>query len=239
MIRLALVEDDPDLLDDTAFALRDEGLQVFGCADGPALGQLLMAEHIHVVVLDIGLPGEDGLTIARRLRRERPGLGIIMLTARSAPRDRVQGMENGADMHMGKPVDVRELALVIRALARRLGVKNEPANPSLTLFVTENMLLTPAGGRIDLTPSETLVLSRLARATGRQASRRQIIEAFGSIYRDYDERRLEAIVSRLRKKLEAAGLPSDTLRAIRGVGYALHGSLEEHMGTTLPAEPEA
>lgn len=233
MIRVAVVEDDRDLLDDVAFALRDEGLQVAACADGRALDRQLEEERFDVLVLDIGLPGEDGKSIARRLRRDQPRLGIVMLTARTAARDRVQGMEDGADVYMCKPVDLRELALVIRALARRLGSEDAPATQALSLIVGENLLITPSGERIDLTPSESLVLSRLSRAAGAQATRRQIIEAFGERYLEYDERRLETIVSRLRKKLEAAGLPADTVRAVRGIGYALQAPLQERLGRRM------
>jgi DNA-binding response OmpR family regulator len=243
MIRVAVVEDDVDLIDDVAFALRDEGLCVTPCADGRALDQLLAAECLDVVVLDIGLPGEDGRSIARRLRRDQPRLGIVMLTARTMVRDRVQGMEDGADVYMCKPVDLRELALVIRALARRLGSEEAPAMPVLRLIVSENLIITPSGQRIELTPHESLVLARLARAAGRQATRRQIIEAFGESYLGYDERRLETIVSRMRKKLEAAGLPADAVRAVRGVGYALRLPIQERLGrrmvhgeTTVPIE---
>lgn len=233
MIRVAVVEDDVDLLDDVAFALRDEGLLVTPCVDGRALDRLLAAECLDVLVLDIGLPGEDGRAIARRLRRDQPSLGIVMLSARTMVRDRVQGMEDGADVYMCKPVDLRELALVVRALARRLGSEDAPVTPVLSLIVSENLLITPAGQRIELTPNEALVLSRLSRAAGGKATRRQIIEAFGESYLDYDERRLETIVSRMRKKLEAAGLSADTVRAVRGVGYALQVPLQERLGRRM------
>ena len=230
MIRVALVEDDRDLLEDIAFSLRDEGLYVADCIDSQSLDHRLEVEHFDVVVLDIGLPGEDGLSIARRLRRTQSQLGIIMLTARTAASSRVQGMVDGADVYLGKPTDLRELALVIRALARRLGLDKPPSTAELVLYAAENVMLTPAGKRIDLTASETLVLSRLSRSTGFQCTRKQIIEAFGAIYVDYDERRLETIVSRLRRKLEASGLPADTLRAVRGIGYALNVNVEERQG---------
>jgi len=233
MIRVAVVEDDVDLLDDVAFALQDEGLLVTPCADGRALDLHLAADYLDVVVLDIGLPGEDGRSIARRLRRDQPRLGIVMLTARTMVRDRVQGMEDGADVYMCKPVDLRELALVIRALARRLGSEDVPAAPVLRLIVSENLMITASGQRIELTPLEALVLSRLSRAPGGQATRRQIVEAFGESYLEYDERRLETIVSRMRKKLEAAGLPADTVRAVRGVGYALRVPLQERLGRRI------
>ncbi len=233
MIRVAVVEDDTDLLDDVSFALRDDGLVVSACADGTVLDGLMEQECFDVLVLDIGLPGENGRSIARRLRRDQPRLGIVMLTARTAIRDRIQGMEDGADVYMCKPVDLRELTLVIRSLARRLGGEETSAPGNLSLVVSEHLLILTSGQRIDLTQSETLVLSRLSRGAGGQATRRQIIEAFGESYLAYDERRLETIVSRLRKKLEAAGLPAETLRAVRGAGYMLTAPLQERLGRRL------
>jgi len=234
MIRVALVEDDCNLLDDMAFNLRDEGLVVVACADGPALDAHLAQHSVEVVVLDIGLPGEDGLSIARRLRRTHPRLGLVMLTARTAAVDRVRGMEEGADAYLGKPVDVRELVLVIRALVRRIGLNDEPLDEACVLCPDTGMLHLPTGQTLELTPSEVLLLSRLARAPGGQATRRQLIEAFGARYRDYDERRLEAIISRLRKKLDSVCPGTDSLRAVRGIGYVLGMPLVERpRGTTL------
>lgn len=222
MIRVALVEDDLDLLDDMGFLLREEGLDVVACADGPALDRHLARASVEVVVLDIGLPGEDGLSIARRLRRTHPRLGLVMLTARTAMSDRVRGMEEGADVYLGKPVDLRELSLVIRALVRRMGVEvSAHDEETCVLFPEDCLLRTPSGERLELTPSEVLLLSRLARAPGGQATRRQLIEAFGARYSDYDERRLEAIISRLRRKLAPICPAGESLRAVRGIGYVL------------------
>jgi DNA-binding response OmpR family regulator len=231
MIKVALVEDDRDLLEDVSFSLRDEGFSVTACSEAAILDRHLSEESFDIAVLDVGLPGEDGFSVARRLRRDYPQLGIIMLTARTSARSRVHGMEQGADVYLGKPVDLRELALVIRALARRIAAVEAPGEDALTLLIDENILCLPEGKRVELTPSEMLVLSRLARATGSQATRRQLVEAFGENFLAYDERRLEAIVSRLRRKLEAAGLPADTLRAVRGMGYALRLSVLEKAKT--------
>jgi DNA-binding response OmpR family regulator len=230
MTHVALVEDDLDLREDVAFALRDEGFEVVSCGCGEELDRAMMQATFDVVVLDIGLPGEDGLSIARRLRSSQPELGIVMLTARTVSSARVLGMEEGADAYLGKPTDLRELALVIHALVRRLLAGKPPDASALTLVATDNLLLTPGGATVELTPTETLLLSRLARMSGHKATRRQIIEGFGEAYFDYDERRLEAIVSRLRRKLEAAGLPGDTVHALRGSGYMLNVPIEERAG---------
>ena len=240
MTRVALVEDDLDLLEDVAFSLRDEGFEVVTCGCGQELDRAMAQAKFDVVILDIGLPGEDGLSIARRLRASQPELGIVMLTARTVSSARVKGMEEGADAYLGKPTDLRELALVIHALVRRLDSGKPPDATALTLVVTDNLLLTPGGTSLDLTPTETLLLSRLARMSGHKASRRQIIEGFGEAYFDYDERRLEAIVSRLRRKLESIGLPSDTLQAVRGSGYVLTVPVEERSGraySPIPTTP--
>ena len=156
MTRVALVEDDLDLLEDVAFALRDEGFEVVTCGCGQELDRAMAQTEFDVVVLDIGLPGEDGLSIARRLRASQPELGIVMLTARTVASARVKGMEEGADAYLGKPTDLRELALVIHALVRRLDAGKPPDASALTLVVNDNLLLTPGGASLDLTPTETL-----------------------------------------------------------------------------------
>ena len=230
MSRVALVEDDLDLLEDVAFALRDEGFEVVTCGSGEELDRAMAQTKFDVVLLDIRLPGEDGLSIARRLRASQPELGIVMLTARTVSSARVRGMEEGADAYLGKPTDLRELALVIHALVRRLGAGKPPDASALTLVVSDNLLLTPSGASLELTPTETLLLSRLARMTGHKATRRQIIEGFGEVYFDYDERRLEALVSRLRRKLESVGLPAEAVQAVRGSGYVLNVPIEERVG---------
>lgn len=227
MIRVAMVEDDADLLDEASFSLRHEGFDVAACASGRELDELLRRESVDVAVLDIGLPGEDGLAIARRLRRDHPQCGIVMLTARAEVADRIAGMEEGADAYLAKPADFRELALVVRAVARRVAPAESPGASGLILAVRDEALTLPGGARVELTRSETLVLSRLARAPGQQATRSQLAEALGARYADYDPRRLEAVISRLRKKLALAGLDGDALRAVRHAGYLFAVPLSE------------
>ena len=226
MIHIAIVEDDDDLRDDITFNLRDEGFQVSPCADAKNLDAVLDEFGVDVVVLDVGLPGEDGLSVARRLRRRWPQLGIVMLTARTARAERIEGLEEGADAYLGKPADMRELALVVRALARRVNKSGQVAD-GLTLDAVAHTLYLPDGTRLELTPSECLILARLARAPRQQANRNQLIEALGGDRYDYDERRLEALVSRLRRKLTGAGLTPSVLVAERGVGYELRLPLAE------------
>lgn len=228
MIKVAVVEDDPDLLEELHDNLSAEGLTIYACAHGADLTRVLPTQGLDAVVLDLGLPGEGGDSIVRRLRRDWPRLGIVILSARSQAQDRVRLMEEGADVYMTKPVDMRELALVIRALVRRLAF-DAKQQQVLVLLPDKHQLISAHGVAVDLTGSETTVLARLARATGQQLSRRQIIEALGGDYLQYDERRLEALISRLRKKLELAGLPAQSLSAVRGQGYALQAALYERI----------
>lgn len=229
MIHIAIVEDNPDLLDEVCFVLRHEGFDVTACKHGAALDLALDQHTFDVIVLDIGLPGEDGFSIARRLRQSYPTTGIVMMTARGSLDDRILGMEEGADAYLTKPVDLRELALVIQAIARRLSLAEKTTATTLILCVRDQTLQLLDGTRIGLTRSEALLLSCFAQAPEQQATRQQLIEALGQRYLDYDPRRLEAIVSRLRKKLVKAGFAEDAIRVMRQTGYYF---------SPLIAEPE-
>src|SRR5690606_2100697 len=110
----------PDLLDELAFHLRRQGHGVAALPDGVALDAHLAGAEVDVLVLDLGLPGEDGLSIARRLRRTQPGIAIAMLTARGQLDDRLLGLNSGADIYLVKPVDMRELSAVVESLYRRV-----------------------------------------------------------------------------------------------------------------------
>ena len=121
MLTVAIVEDNADVLDDVLFNLGRMGFQASGFTDGAALDAALATGQVWpVLVLDLGLPGEDGLSIARRLRQSYPAVGIIALTARGRLDDRVAGLNEGFDLYLVKPVDMVELAAAIRAVARRV-----------------------------------------------------------------------------------------------------------------------
>lgn len=223
MTRIAVVDDIPELLDDICFHLRQAGHAVQGAADGRALSALIPLFRPDIVVLDVGLPGEDGLQIASRLRAQQPDIGIVMLTGRTALPDRLAGHRQGADHYLVKPVQVDELVLVVRALARRLGPSEGTGwalNPAaMTLSV-------PGGEALAVTHNEACLLAAIARAPQRQCSRQQLASALGEDWRTYDERRLEATVSRLRRKLADAAGREAPLRAIRGQGYGFIEALQ-------------
>lgn len=230
MIRITVVEDNADLLDDVIFNLEREGFDVAGVGNGVELDASLAGRGCDVLVLDLGLPGEDGLSIARRLRHKRPAMGILMLTARSGTEERIAGLEGGADVYLGKPVDMRELAAAIKSLARRLGLER---NQGWRLNTRQLRLHGPAG-EIALSGLECAILGTLADAEDHKASRRSLIEALGADYLAYDERRLETLISRLRRKLadclatgaEAGSGGDNPLRALRGQGYIFAAPLQ-------------
>lgn len=222
MIRITVVEDNADLLDDIVFNLEHEGFVVAGVGNGVALDAHLAVNDTDILVLDLNLPGEDGLSIARRLRRARPAMGIVMLTARCALDDRIAGLESGADTYLGKPVDMRELAAALRSLGRRLGLAE---GDCWRLNALQLRLDSPSGRALALSGLECSILGALADARGHKASRRSLIEALGADFLAYDERRLEALISRLRRKLAEGDGGETPLRAVRGQGYAFAAPL--------------
>ena len=222
MTRIAVVDDIPDLLDDVCFHLRQAGHTVQPANDGLALNALMGRFVPDIVVLDVGLPGENGLQIAARLRAQQPDIGIIMLTGRSALHDRLAGHRQGADHYLAKPVQMDELVLVVRGLARRMA----PSDPEgWSLDAAALQLQTPDGPQVAITQPEARLLAALARAPQRQCSRRDLVQALGECWETYDERRLEALVSRLRRKLSQAAGREAPLRSMRGQGYGFHEAL--------------
>ena len=206
------------------------GLTVIGVPDGPALDAHLETQVTDIVILDIGLPGEDGYSIAARLRRLRPHLGIIMLTARAQTDDRVQGMDSGADLYFAKPVDLRELASAIGSLFRRLSLGQPGANPvGWQLDALHSVLITPTGRAIALTDNELRFLTPLLEQAGQVVDRNLLSQALEQIPDAHAGRRMETMLSRLRSKVLQAS-PEEPLpvRARHGRGYAFLGGALEH-----------
>lgn len=227
MKRIVVVEDNEDLLEEVVFHLSlQPDSEVLGVRDGKGLDACLALRDIDIVILDLGLPGEDGLQIARRLRG-RPGLGIIMLTARGSVGQRVIGLETGADAYLVKPVDMRELAAVVDSLFRRLSPSAETPDEGWVFYPGRWQVRSPGGVVQTLTAAENRVLQILAEAAGRTVSRQELASVQGKPALDFDYRRLESTISRLRRKLESVTETQDSsdssdspLRAARGLGYA-------------------
>jgi DNA-binding response OmpR family regulator len=218
MIRVGLVEDNLDYRAEVAFHLKRNGFEIALESDGVGIDAQLAHCPCDLLVLDLGLPVEDGLLIARRLRRQQPGLGIAMLTARGSLDDRLSGLEGGADAYLVKPVDMRELAATLHSVQRRLIAAGLPTE-AWSLTPSTLSIGSPAGVAIPLTATEMDLLKCLAAAAPEPVVREALAAAMGHTEPDFDYRRLEVAFSRLRKKIETATAGESPIRAARGRGY--------------------
>lgn len=217
-------DDSRAMRDYLELGLAPHGIQVQAVPDGAALDRLMAGRRPDIVILDIGLPGENGYTIAERLRRDHPAVGIIMLTARDRLDDRVRGLDCGADLYFAKPADLRELASAIGSLFRRLSLL-KPAEPSRwRLDALRACLVTPSGIEIGLTDNELRFLRPLLERPGAVVEREELFRALDQKQDIYAMRRMETMVSRLRGKVQntSPGEPIP-LRARHGRGYAFLG----------------
>lgn len=218
--RVLVCEDDPVFAGLLAFSFRKFGLPLTLVGDGRELDMALATNKADILLLDLGLPGEDGLSIARRVRRRHPRLGIVMITGRGQVQDRLQGFQEGADLYFVKPVDMRELEAAIRSLHRRL-IPPEPVPGGWSLQPLRSALRSPGGVEIPLTHNEHLFLTRLLQQHGEVVDRDDLMRALGYAPDPHGAHRLEALVSRLRQKARVK-TPQEALpiRARHGSGYA-------------------
>ena len=233
MINVMVVEDDPDLCGSVCRYLSLVGMNVQRAGSGTEMDQLLKDFTPDLMVLDVNLPGEDGFSIAARLRSSSK-VGIIMLTARGQLDDRVLGLTAGADAYLVKPVQFRELEAVIHSLTRRL--HDAPAeekrdgkdeNAQTWGFDAPSWsLITPAGHRVPLTNAEYRVLQTLTLEPGASVARDDIAAALGKTVGGYDDRSIDAVMARLRRKVNAATGENLPIRAVRSVGYVFAAPVE-------------
>lgn len=218
-LNIVLVEDHAVLRKVTAGLLRREGHHVTALACAEDLEDEAGAPLADLFIIDLNLPGEDGLTLAARLRAVHPELGIIMLTGRDQPQDMTAGYLTGADQYLNKPLDPQTLLAAIEALARRLKPEfNRHTNITLD---TLGLRLRGPRGEFRLTATEIRLLTGLARAPGQRLALFQVSELMGQDEDHYNKASVEVRVTRLRKKLIEAGAPAECLKAIRHEGYQL------------------
>ncbi len=208
----------------TESVLQAAGHKVVALACTEEVDEALSGMNPDLYILDLNLPGEDGISLARRIRRSHPRVGIIMTTVRAEIADRLDGYESGADIYLPKPTDPNELLAAVEALGRRLALEpgyDVPMGKSVLLLSTQIMRLVGVRQQVLLTFSEVHLLSAFARAAGGILERPQIASL---LEMDMDEKStasLEMRVARLRRKLTQASGHETPLRAIRGVGYKL------------------
>jgi DNA-binding response OmpR family regulator len=224
LLSVVYVEDDARLARLTAQYLKSHGVDVVVVASGDAALPEIARVRPDVVLLDLMLPGSDGLEVCRRVR-ERMDVPIIMVTARTEEADRVLGLEGGADDYVSKPFSSRELLARIRAHARRARGRAGPSPERIEVgplvVDTGTMSATLNGARLSLTTYEFSLLRVLAERAGRVLGREQLLSLLHGSAEEAFDRSIDVHVSRLRHKLEDDPRNPRLLKTIRGVGYVL------------------
>ena len=219
-IKLLVVEDHQALLDVMIETLSAQGHEVIGIDCAEALDQVPAHFVADIAVLDLNLPGENGLSLAQRLRRVQPGIGIIMLTALHALEHKLAGYAHGADLYLTKPTAPEELCAAVSALAQRVRPGDASPPAAFTLDTTADLLHTPQGALV-LRGPESALLHALALAADHTLEVFQALEKLGKPLNASGKAQLEVLISRLRGKLVAHGAPAAPIRAVRGKGYRL------------------
>jgi len=218
-LRITVIEDNESVARGIAYVLRDAGHAVDLIHDGAEAELFLRHEGSDLIVLDINLPGMDGISLLKSIRKRGDSRPVILLTARAETDDRVQGLDAGADDYLVKPFDMAELEARIRALSRRkperesnlqtLGALTWDA-AARTLFIHEDA--------IELPRRELALFEALMEARGRTLTKSALLDQLYGVGSDVEEKVVEVYVSRLRKRLKTFGI---SIRVRRGLGYEL------------------
>jgi DNA-binding response OmpR family regulator len=201
------------------------GFRVSGVDGGAALRQLVERDAPSLILLDVGLPGEDGFTLARWLRERNSRIGIIMVTAAGDTIDRVVGLETGADDYIPKPFDPRELLARVKSVLRRTGAAVPTIGPRVrmgrrVLDLERRVLVDPAdGAEQNLAASEFDLLRVFAENPNRPLARDWLLEVTAHREMEVFDRAIDLRITRLRRKIEVDPAHPDAIRTVRGVGY--------------------
>ena len=222
-----IVEDDHEIRSLVARYLGANDCRVSQARDGREMDRVLGDSRIDAVILDIMLPGEDGLTLCRRLRQAHD-LPVVMLSAKGDEIDRIVGLEVGADDYLAKPFNPRELLARLRAVLRRsTGSRSHTALDGARRFTfagwmldaLTGVLMDPQGTRVTITGAELLLLKAFCERPGRVLARDQLIELTQGRQNGSSERSIDILVSRLRSKIVLDSPAGDLIRTIRSGGY--------------------
>jgi len=215
VIRILLVEDNPDLAQRLAEGLRGAGFVVERAADGETGYRLGRIENFDAVILDLGLPDMKGVDVFKRWRQAGREMPVLILTARGSWTEKVEGLNAGADDYVTKPSHIQEIAARLRALIRRSAGKPMPT------LVYNDIELSPASGTvtvgghpIELTAQEFRILNYFMHQRGRVISQSQLLDHLYSLETERDPNTIEVYVARLRRKLGR-----DSIKTLRGLGY--------------------
>ncbi|MBI1341261.1 response regulator [bacterium] len=228
-VDIILVEDDAEIRAMVSDLLREAGWQVRAVGDAATLERAMADGWPRLFILDINLPGEDGLSICRRISTQ-SAASILMLTARSDDLDRVIGLEVGADDYLGKPFYPRELVARVRALLRRQS--RTPDSPEAARIEVAHLVIDKPGRQVTDSEGQDLNLSSaefdlfvlLAEARGRVLSRDFLLDAIHGRESHYLDRSIDMLVSRLRRKIDRDG--PTLIEGVRNAGYVLRAPTE-------------
>ena len=221
-LTILVVDDEPRIVTLVRDDLEHGGFTVLTASDGPSALRSARTGRPDLVILDLGLPGLDGLDVARALRREGE-MPIIMLTARTEESDKLVGLELGADDYLTKPFSPKELVARVRAVLRRAERRRAPSDvvrvgPEVELDVPR-MEARVGGRRVDLTKSEFEIVAAMARQPGRVFTRAQLLDAVRGVTFESYERAIDAHIKNIRRKIEPDPRTPRYLLTAYGVGY--------------------
>ena len=233
------VEDDASIRDIEVYALQSTGFEAEGFADGAEFWEAVQKERPELVVLDVMLPGIDGIELLRRMkaRAELREIPVVMATAKGAEYDKIQGLDLGADYYLVKPFGVMELVSCVKAVLRRTGVlaAEAPAAPAAgiafngwTLDTTRCELSDPQRNTVPLTQGEYGLLLALTQNARRVLSREQLLELTHSESAEVFDRTIDVLIMRLRRKIEVNPHQPLLIKTIRGLGYVFATDVSHH-----------
>ena len=231
---ILVVDDQQEICDVVQEYLASEGYRVSAAHDGSGMRRVMSQSPIDLVILDLMLPGEDGLTLARSLRSE-SGIGIIILTGRGETVDRIIGLEMGADDYLPKPFHLRELLARVKSVLRRVQSRAEEAPPAgrlrvrfagWSLDLSSRELLSPDGAEVRLTTGEFDLIAAFVNNANQVLSRDRLLDLARNREAGPFDRTIDVQVGRLRRKLEDDPQNPTLIKTVRGSGYIFTPTVE-------------
>jgi len=216
-LRVLVVEDDDGLRGVIEQVLQDDGNSVFGAKCSEDATDFTGA--VDLAIVDLNLPGEDGLMLVRRLRINQPAIGIIILSARRLPAERTRGYVCGADIYVSKPASLDELRAAVSAVSRRL--RPSTRRSTFRLNPHQLQLTSPSGASVALSPRESDLLVAFCRAPSYRLDQSLMIDLLHKDAASHPKSALELHILRIRKKLSQLGVTGPGIQSIRGWGYQL------------------
>jgi two-component system OmpR family response regulator len=223
---ILVVDDDLDVLDTVECFLSDAGYRVTKAEDGQQALSKFANQQFDLVIVDLKLPGSDGLTVIRGLRKVSE-VGIVILSGLGETTDRIIGLEVGADDYLAKPFELRELLARVRSVLRRTEAKTTPLSSESQFYIfggwkmdiTSRKLISPEGQVVDLTSGEFNLLQALVQHPNRVLSRDQLLDYIYHNYTPAFERAVDVQIGRLRSKIEKNPKKPQLIKTVRGAGY--------------------